>query len=107
MALADGKTEYHKRRHGAEFCPCGNVLEKRAPAQADHVYVGQDRDQQQSKHVRSCDRDSEKRKYDVLLRDEGKYVSGVSRRCDGERRDRAAVGYRKQHPAIKKGDEIS
>jgi hypothetical protein len=44
---------------------------------------------------------------DMLLRDDGEDLSGISRGGHGESGDGAAVGDRKQHPSIEEGDEVA
>ncbi len=44
---------------------------------------------------------------DVLLRNHGKNLPGVSRGGHGESGDRSAVGDREEHPSIKERDQIA
>src|ERR1700722_774659 len=51
--------------------------------------------------------DAEEREDHVLLRNHREHLPCISGRSHGERRNRAAVGYREQHPSIKKCDQIA
>ena len=103
IALADGESQNHECRHGGELGPGGNILQKCAPAQSDHV-------DQVSTTINSspttCARvnvmpATERPRVPAKSRERSAHIGG---RGDRERRDGAAIGHGEQHPSVEEGD---
>src|SRR4029077_19702361 len=104
---ADGESENHKGGHGGELGPGGNILQQRAPAQADDIHVSKDGDQKQAEHMRPNNRHAGEQENEMVLRNNRKYLTRVRGGSDREGGDGAAVGDGEQHPSVKKGDEVA
>ena len=107
MAFSNGKAQDDECGHGGELSPGGNVLQERAPAQADDIHVGEEEDEDQADEMRAREDDAEGGENYVILRDGRDDVAHVGGRGDGERRDGAAIGDAKEHPAVEEGDEVA